>query len=58
MSHATFLTTETFEPGIEEDQIKGEVELRLKAMAITSNYTGNVNDGWELITRWNIIGQQ
>lgn len=55
---ATFQTVETFKKGTKEKQIKEEQRLRIKAGAISSDYTGKEADGWTLTTTWNVIGEQ
>lgn len=40
-----------------EPDIQEEVQLRLKMGAITSRYSKN-GDNWELVTTWNVLGQQ
>ncbi len=55
---ATIDTTELFPSGTTESQMKKEVDLRMKACAIRSRYTGDETNGWVLVTTWNVIGQQ
>ena len=55
---ATVNTSEKFPAGTTEEQMGSEVELRLKAGAISSTYTGSESDGWTLTTTWNVIGEQ
>ena len=38
--------------------MKEEQRLRIMAGAITSDYTGSVEEGWTLKTVWNVIGEQ
>ncbi len=54
----TFKTVEKFEAGISKDRMDKEVQLRLKAGAIKSSYTGSEADGWTLTTEWNVLGEQ
>jgi len=55
---ATIDTKELFPPGTTESRMKKEVDLRMKACAIRSHYTGDKTNGWVLVTTWNVIGQQ
>ena len=55
---ATFQTTEEFAAGVTRAQMEGEQQLRLKAGAITSVFTGSVTTGWTLTSNWNVIGEQ
>jgi hypothetical protein len=55
---ATTSTIESFDTTTtSEDDIKGLVQLRIKAGAITSTYTKE-GPTWVLSTVWNVIGQQ
>lgn len=55
---ATITTTEKFDKSdTSEDDVKGLVELRIKAGAIRSTYS-SVGNTWVLTTEWNVIGQQ
>jgi len=51
------LTKEIFDGTLPEENMQNEVELRIKAGAIRSDFT---KDGynWLLITEWNVIGEQ
>ena len=55
---ATFDTVEKFPSGTTKARMEKEVELRLKAQAISSTYTGSKSKGWTLTTTWNVIGEQ
>lgn len=56
---ATVQTREEFKrsDGYSEADVKGEAELRIFAQAITSKVE-TVDDGWILVTVWNVVGQQ
>ena len=54
---ATVTTNEVFPLTTNEDQLKEEVRLRMKAGAIRSWYEKK-DDGFTLYTEWNIIGEQ
>ncbi len=55
---STIDTSEQFPAGTTKAQMDKEVELRLKAGAITSTYTGSQAQGWTLTTTWNVFGEQ
>ena len=55
---STVTTTESFDPGIKEARIEKEVELRMKAGAISCKYEGSEAEGWTMKTKWNVIGEQ
>ena len=55
---STIKTSEEFPVGTTKEQMDREVELRLKAGAITSTYEGSESSGWTLTTTWNVIGEQ
>ena len=54
---ATFTTTEIFDESIPEEEMQKEVDLRIKAGAIRSEYSKK-NSSWILTTEWNVIGEQ
>ena len=54
---STINTLEEFPSGTTEEQMDGEVSLRLKAGAISSTYKGSESEGWTLTTTWNVIGE-
>lgn len=55
---ATIVTEEQFPSGVTREQIEVAVQLRLKASAISSQFTGSEIEGWVLKTTWNVIGEQ
>lgn len=54
---ATVTTTEIFDGGIPEEDMQKEVDLRIRAGAIRSNFSKK-NNSWVLTTEWNVIGDQ
>jgi len=52
---ATVTTNEQFPAGTTEAQMDVEADLRLKAGAISSHYTGSETDGWILTTTWSVL---
>ena len=55
---STVVTVEVFPPRTSTHEMDREVELRIKAGAITSSYSGSESEGWRLTTTWNVIGEQ
>jgi hypothetical protein len=55
---STIDTKEQFPAGTTKGHMDTEVQLRLKAGAISSKYKGNESEGWVLTTTWNVIGEQ
>lgn len=54
---STVTTVEKFAASTTEAQINKEIELRLKAGAITSKVDKKA-PRWTLKTRWNVFGEQ
>ena len=54
---ATVTTQEKFDKSTSEKRLQKEIELRIKAGAIRSNFTKE-DDTWVLTTEWNVIGEQ
>ena len=54
----TVTTNESFPKGTTKTQIKEEQRLRIKAGAISCDYSGSASKGWTLTTVWNVIGEQ
>ena len=53
---STITTNENYSLTIDQDRLKEEVKLRLKAGAIRSWFE-HVEDHWVLYTEWNVIGE-
>ena len=53
----TVITEETFAADVTEDELDGEVKLRIQAGAIRSSYKNGDGKVWTLSTEWNVIGQ-
>jgi len=53
---STVTTSEQFPLDTEEDRLKEEVRLRIKAGAIRSRYEKQ-SEYWALFTEWNVIGE-
>ena len=55
---ATVTTSEPFDKNVTEAELDAEINLRLKAGAITSSKQKQSDGSWLLITEWNVIGEQ
>jgi len=54
---ATTITKEVFPANVNSAELDTLVKLRLKAGAIRSKYTKMSGGGYELITEWNVFGE-